>query len=310
MNPDDFERMLEDPNFLQQMNEMMESPAFQQMLLDNPIFRDNPMARQMIRDPATRRLLMNPQIMLQQMRNQQRAESASARGNFPAPGNTDNTSNATANASSTSTAPFGANAGANPFGQLPAGNPFAALLNPQGTANAPTPGGDTNANAGAVPSLDSLLGGLPPDFFRAMGGAPGAGTGAGAGAGAGGVPDADFMAATMRLMQNPDFQTLARNIPGGGLPGFGASTGSAASQSAGASGNSLADFYGALGGMGGMAPPRAESPADTRPPEERYADQLRQLNDMGFFDFDSNVQALRRSGGSVQGAVEYLLSNP
>ncbi|KAH3674534.1 hypothetical protein WICMUC_003211 [Wickerhamomyces mucosus] len=47
---------------------------------------------------------------------------------------------------------------------------------------------------------------------------------------------------------------------------------------------------------------------DTRPPEERYESQLRQLNDMGFFDFDANVQALRRSGGSVQGAVEKLLN--
>ncbi|KAF4592391.1 Deubiquitination-protection protein dph1 [Ophiocordyceps camponoti-floridani] len=57
--------------------------------------------------------------------------------------------------------------------------------------------------------------------------------------------------------------------------------------------------------MGGAA---AQTPTDNRPPEERYADQLRQLNDMGFFDFDRNVAALRRSGGSVQGAIEHLLS--
>ncbi|PHH76245.1 hypothetical protein CDD80_1694 [Ophiocordyceps camponoti-rufipedis] len=56
--------------------------------------------------------------------------------------------------------------------------------------------------------------------------------------------------------------------------------------------------------MGGAA---AQTPTDNRPPEERYADQLRQLNDMGFFDFDRNVAALRRSGGSVQGAIEHLL---
>jgi ubiquilin len=63
---------------------------------------------------------------------------------------------------------------------------------------------------------------------------------------------------------------------------------------------------GGLGAFGqaGTPPP----PADIRPPEERYADQLRQLNDMGFFDFDRNVEALRRSGGSVQGAIEQLLS--
>jgi len=59
-------------------------------------------------------------------------------------------------------------------------------------------------------------------------------------------------------------------------------------------------------GMGGAASPAA--PPDNRPPEERYAEQLRQLNDMGFFDFDRNVAALRRSGGSVQGAIEHLLN--
>ena len=57
--------------------------------------------------------------------------------------------------------------------------------------------------------------------------------------------------------------------------------------------------------MGGAAEPAA--PADTRPPEERYAEQLSQLNEMGFYDFDQNVAALRRSGGNVQGAVNFLL---
>jgi ubiquilin len=63
---------------------------------------------------------------------------------------------------------------------------------------------------------------------------------------------------------------------------------------------------GAFGGASEAGSPHP--PADTRPPEERYADQLRQLNDMGFFDFDRNVEALRRSGGSVQGAIEQLLT--
>ena len=65
--------------------------------------------------------------------------------------------------------------------------------------------------------------------------------------------------------------------------------------------------FGAAGaGMGGAPPP---APVDNRPPEERYAEQLRQLNDMGFYEFERNVEALRRSGGSVQGAVEYLLTH-
>lgn len=60
--------------------------------------------------------------------------------------------------------------------------------------------------------------------------------------------------------------------------------------------------------FGGAAPAAtAAAPADNRPPEERYENQLRQLNDMGFYDFDRNVEALRRTGGSVQGAIEYLL---
>lgn len=62
--------------------------------------------------------------------------------------------------------------------------------------------------------------------------------------------------------------------------------------------------------MEAMRPPaqQTQQPVDTRPPEERYEQQLRQLNDMGFFDFDKNVAALRRSGGSVQGAVDALLN--
>ena len=56
-------------------------------------------------------------------------------------------------------------------------------------------------------------------------------------------------------------------------------------------------------------PQQPAAPPDNRPPEERYENELRQLNDMGFYEFERNVQALRRSGGSVQGAVEYLLNN-
>lgn len=54
---------------------------------------------------------------------------------------------------------------------------------------------------------------------------------------------------------------------------------------------------------------QTNAPADNRPPEERYEAQLRQLNDMGFYEFERNVEALRRTGGSVQGAIEYLLNN-
>ncbi|KAK9448710.1 uncharacterized protein V1518DRAFT_417987 [Limtongia smithiae] len=69
--------------------------------------------------------------------------------------------------------------------------------------------------------------------------------------------------------------------------------------------NYFAEMMSLMGTGAGAASPA--QPEDTRPPEERYENQLRQLNELGFYDFDRNVRALRRSGGSVQGAVEALL---
>jgi ubiquilin len=95
-----------------------------------------------------------------------------------------------------------------------------------------------------------------------------------------------------QMMQNPQMmQQMAQMFNGGG-------------GGAGAGGESGFNPFAAFGGA-----PESQAPPDNRPPEERYAEQLRQLNDMGFFEFDRNVQALRRSGGSVQGAIEYLLTN-
>lgn len=68
------------------------------------------------------------------------------------------------------------------------------------------------------------------------------------------------------------------------------------------------DPFALFGGAGAGGAGGGAAPQDDRPPEVRYESQLGQLNDMGFFDFDQNVAALRRSGGNVQGAVEFLLS--
>lgn len=57
--------------------------------------------------------------------------------------------------------------------------------------------------------------------------------------------------------------------------------------------------------MFAAAPPSTPS----RPPEELYETQLGQLNELGFFDFDRNVKALRRSGGNIEGAIEALVEN-
>lgn len=84
----------------------------------------------------------------------------------------------------------------------------------------------------------------------------------------------------------------------------------AAAAAAGQAGNAQTPaFNPALwASMMGGAPAAQPAAPDNRPPEERYETQLRQLNDMGFFEFDRNVAALRRSGGSVQGALDALLN--
>jgi len=51
----------------------------------------------------------------------------------------------------------------------------------------------------------------------------------------------------------------------------------------------------------------AAAPADTRPPEERFAVQLEQLQVMGFIDQVANLQALAAASGDVNNAITVLL---
>jgi len=45
------------------------------------------------------------------------------------------------------------------------------------------------------------------------------------------------------------------------------------------------------------------------PPEELYATQLTQLQEMGFYDTQENIRALSATAGNVHAAVERLLGN-
>lgn len=45
------------------------------------------------------------------------------------------------------------------------------------------------------------------------------------------------------------------------------------------------------------------------PPEQLYATQLSQLQEMGFFDTQENIRALIATAGNVHAAVERLLGN-
>jgi ubiquilin len=115
-------------------------------------------------------------------------------------------------------------------------------------------------------------------------------------------------------MQNPEAMRQMMQMMGGTGAGaspfgaFGQNPASGAPGSGAAPANPFGALFGPGGGFGGGAGFGTPPPADTRPPEEVYEAQLRQLNEMGFYEFDRNVSALRRSGGNVQGAIEYLLS--
>jgi ubiquilin len=56
-------------------------------------------------------------------------------------------------------------------------------------------------------------------------------------------------------------------------------------------------------------PPAQQQQASSEPPEVRFASQLQQLNDMGFWDKEENIRALLMTGGNVNAAVERLLNS-
>ncbi|KAJ3009840.1 UNVERIFIED_CONTAM: hypothetical protein HDU68_002467 [Siphonaria sp. JEL0065] len=66
---------------------------------------------------------------------------------------------------------------------------------------------------------------------------------------------------------------------------------------------------GGAGGLGGGfgGAPLPPPPAN---PEEAYQVQLRQLQDMGFYDAAENIRALTATRGNVEAAVEWLFANP
>ncbi|KAI0450542.1 hypothetical protein F5B21DRAFT_425360 [Xylaria acuta] len=289
MDEDQLANMLSNPNVAQQMNEMMNNDQFLDMMIQsNPMLRNNPNAREMIRSPMFRQMMTNPEALRSAARIQRMMGRGSAPGAFPMPGVTDTTPGAgntdAANNGGTpgqSNNPFDPAAWANMTG-LPGlnyqpgslGSLFNSLGLPaagQSAATSATPGNAGAQTTGGTNTTDNTTA------------ATGQGQGGGA-QGAGSPPPNPFASL---LSANPN--------PGENPFGMPLMNPEALQQ--------MMQLLG-MGGSGSPAPP-----PDNRPPEERYAEQLRQLNDMGFYDFDRNVAALRRSGGSVQGAVEHLLSS-
>ncbi|XP_010941416.1 ubiquitin domain-containing protein DSK2b isoform X2 [Elaeis guineensis] len=69
--------------------------------------------------------------------------------------------------------------------------------------------------------------------------------------------------------------------------------------------DSLMNMFGGLGGAGGLGVPNTSNV----PPEQLYATQLSQLQEMGFLDTQENIRALSATAGNVHAAVERLLGN-
>ncbi|KAL2363831.1 hypothetical protein RJZ56_003255 [Blastomyces dermatitidis] len=313
--------MLENPQFQSTMNEALQNPQLLDLMIQqNPMLREmGPGVRQMMQSPAFRRILTDPNA-IRQMTQMQRAMGLGRGGGagvgsaFPAPGVTNTTpeenlgsqdnQNPSAHASNDAANMF--NLFGMPGAQVGAasGNPFAALFGatpPFGATTPPqAPAGDTTGTAregstGATPTPNPFASLFNPALF----GQPQAN------------PNNQNQQQQQQQPQNPSnpFANIQNNpflqdpnLLSQMLQALGGGQ-NAPSSNVDPANNPLAALFGG-GGVGSPAPP------DTRPPEERYAEQLRQLNDMGFYEFERNIEALRRTGGSVQGAVEYLLSHP
>lgn len=270
--------MLENPAVAQSMNEALNNPAFIDfMIQQNPMLRDMPNAREVLQSPYFRNMMTNPEAIRAANRMRRMMGGGQGMGAFPAPGATDNTP-AGAPASG---ADAGNNAAANPFG-----------FNPFGAGGMPPLGGGANAQNPFLALFNPGQAGSP----GAATGTPGSNTEA-TREGAGSPPAGGQAQGGNNAAANPFAALLGLPPQGGQAGGFPQMNPEMMQQALQALG---------LGMPGGGA--AAASP-DNRPPEERYADQLRQLNDMGFYDFDQNVAALRRSGGSVQGAIQHLLGD-
>ena len=331
-DPEHMAAMLENPNFASTLNEALSNPeVIDQMIRQNPMLRDmGPQVRQMMQDPGFRRMMTDPEALrnISQMQRQFGGGmggmfgGGAGAGNeaFPAPGVTDTTEGAQR------TATPGQQQGTTPQSPPPL-NPFALFGNP------PAAAGGEAGNAAANP-FAALFG--PTGFGAAMGNnnAPTSPPATGGAQAPGSPPTsqqqqqqqqqppatnpiasmAQNLARNPALMQqmlatmnanptdphNPSSSAASAGFnPFAALQALGIGTGAPVGG---------AEGFGA-GGLGAGAPPVRSQPQDDRPPEDRYAEQLRQLNDMGFYEFERNIEALRRTGGSVQGAVEYLLTH-
>ncbi|KAF5020117.1 hypothetical protein F66182_7880 [Fusarium sp. NRRL 66182] len=280
------QRLMSDPNVQQSINEAFNNPDFVNMLIDsNPMLRNMPNAREIITSPFMRQMMTNPEMMSQAMRMQRNMQGGQGGGAFPAPGATDTT-------------PDGAATGGNAQGSdgQTQQNPFANPFLMQGLMGG-QPGGELPPQ---LRGLSALFGAAPGQTATGQTGSENT-TSQGTTDNAGGAQTSGTTPSQGGAQQGSNTSPPPANPFAALFPPPGAAQ---ATNPFGMNPEMMQQMMQMFGGQSAAS----SAPADNRPPEERYAEQLRQLNDMGFFDFDRNVAALRRSGGSVQGAIEHLLS--
>nr|ODN83854.1 ubiquilin [Cryptococcus depauperatus CBS 7841] len=281
-DPNAMTNMMNSPEFLQSMADMMSRPeVVDQIIASNPQLASmGPQIRQMMQSPFFRSMMSNPATLRSMMQMQ------SAMGGQGG---------------------LGGMGGFNPFGRA-AGDNNASTdssnppTDPYPNLFAPSAGAATNNNNGGTPSTGERstenaqpgtnTGGLPPGLAALLGG-PDAGS---LGTGQGQFPSglATLLGLGAAAGSNP---TEGANVEAGGNPfgGF----------------DPAMLFGGGLGGgLGGGQSPwgTAPAPRDERPPEEIYATQLGQLNGMGLWDAQKNIRALRATGGNVEAAIELIFS--
>lgn len=282
LNPRDPNMMMglmQNPEVQRQMRDMMSRPEFiDQMIAMNPQLQGMaPQMREMMRSEQFREMITNPETMQRMAQMSQLMEGAGL-GGMGGMGGLGGLGGFGAGGGG------GGGGGNSGGGQWPPPGAFGNAGDSQNSGSAA--GGNPNSNNGNGGGLFSGMGndnsngrrngqgnmGMFSGNFNGLGNTGGAESG-------GQAPPNPFA--------DPSF--LQQMFGGGGAGGFGG--------------------LGGLGGLGGFGA-GSQASRDSRPPEERFASQLEQMQAMGFYDGQANVRALLMAGGNVEGAIGILLDNP
>ncbi|KJE91625.1 ubiquitin family protein [Capsaspora owczarzaki ATCC 30864] len=299
--------MLNDPSVMRQSMDMMRNPAAMQEMMRNSDRAMNNIEAMPGGFDALRRMYAQYQEPMQEALGEQQNQTQTPQPAIPAT-NPDGTpaplpnpwnTQPTANAGARGRIPNPAMMGANPFGDLGglaglggAGGQdmmLAMLQDPQVQASLQATMADPNFIATMTqnnpllqnnPQMQAML--ANPETLRRM-------------------TDPNTLRAMIQMQQAMGQLAQVGLLPNmnemGGLGGLGGLGGGGF--------GGFGDF--GLGNAGG-APTGGATTTPAQPPAERFRVQLQQLQDMGFYDEETNIRALTLSQGNVNAAIERLLN--